>query len=275
MPDPLYSVENLRVRFDAAEVVRGISFTLGREKVGLVGESGSGKSMTARALLGLIRRPGLVTADRLDFAGTDLRDASPATWRTLRGSGIGFVLQDPKYALNPVIPVGRQIEETLILHAKLSRAERRERVLEAMADVGLPNPAKLYDAFPHEVSGGMGQRVMLAAMTINRPRLLIADEPTSALDAGTRNQVLDLLDRLAAERDMGVFLISHDLPLVSGFCDRLLVMYRGEIVDSCRADELKNARSAYTRTLWDCRPSAATRGTRLPTLDRAAFGETA
>jgi peptide/nickel transport system ATP-binding protein len=272
MADPILSVTDLSVGFPAAaglvDVVKGISFDIGTERVALVGESGSGKTMTARAVMGLVPAPGRVHATRLQLLGNDLLDLDPAGWNRLRGAAVGLVLQDPRFALNPVQRVGQQVEETLLLHVGRSPAERRERALAMLAAVGLDNPAEVYRLYPGELSGGMGQRVMIAAMLIGGPRLLVADEPTSALDAELRDQVLDLLTRLVVERGMGLLLISHDLQQVARFADRALVMYRGRIVDEQPAAALARSDHPYTKTLWACRPSPATYGTRLPTLRR-------
>ncbi|MFS2092937.1 ABC transporter ATP-binding protein [Pseudomonas sp. Pseusp11] len=272
--ETLLDVRGLRVGFPGTgtqliEVVKGIEFTVGAEKVALVGESGSGKSLTARALLGLVPRPGRVSAEHLRLGRTDLLGLGEKQWQALRGTSLSLVLQDPKYSLNPVLKVGTQVEEVLVLHTRLGRRERREKVLEMLEAVGLPNPAALYDRYPHELSGGMGQRVMLAAMLINNPRVLIADEPTSALDSSLRDQMLELIMGLVEKRGMGLLLISHDLPLVARYCDRALVMYRGNIVDQCRAGELATASHPYTNTLWNCQPSALSYGRLLPTLDRS------
>jgi peptide/nickel transport system ATP-binding protein len=272
MADPILSVADLSVGFPAeaaiADVVKAISFTVGTERVALVGESGSGKTMTARAVMGLVPAPGRARATRLQLLGTDLLTLGAAGWNRLRGAKTGLVLQDPRFALNPVQRVGRQVEEPLQLHARLSRAERRDRAMAMLAAVGLDNPAEVHRLYPGELSGGMGQRVMIAAMLIAGPRLLVADEPTSALDAELRDQVLDLLTRLVAERGMGLLIISHDLQQVARFADRALVMYRGRIVDEQPAAALARSDHPYTKTLWACRPSPATYGTRLPTLRR-------
>jgi peptide/nickel transport system ATP-binding protein len=273
LDDSLLDVRGLRVRFagrdgESVEVVKGIDFKVGTERVALVGESGSGKSLTARALLGLVPRPGQVTAEHLRLGGTELLGLNAKQWQALRGTRLSLVLQDPKYSLNPVLKVGTQVEEVLVLHTLLGRRERREKVLEMLDAVGLPNPSALYDSYPHELSGGMGQRVMLAAMLINDPRLLIADEPTSALDSGLRDQMLELIMGLVEQRGMGLLLISHDLPLVAKYCERVLVMYRGKLVDQCRAEELATSAHPYTSTLWNCRPSALSYGQVLPTLER-------
>ncbi|MBX8474378.1 ABC transporter ATP-binding protein [Pseudomonas cichorii] len=276
--ETLLDIRGLRIGFPGPDdqridVVKGIDFTLGTEKVALVGESGSGKSLTARALLGLIPRPAQITAAHMRLGGTDLLGLNEKQWQTLRGTRLSLVLQDPKYSLNPVLKVGTQVEEVLVLHTRLGRRERREKVLEMLDAVGLPDPASLYDRYPHELSGGMGQRVMLASMLINDPQVLIADEPTSALDSNLRDQMLDLIMGLVEERGMGLLLISHDLPLVARYCDRVLVMYRGNIVDRCQASELATASHPYTRTLWNCQPSALSYGHPLPVLDRSLLEE--
>ena len=249
-------------------IVDSISFDVDVERVALVGESGSGKSLTARALMGLLGAPLEVSAERLDFAGRDLRRLTPKQWAHVRGSTMSLILQDPRHALNPVLTIGCQLDEALRLHGELSAAGRRERIMEMLQAVGMPDPRRTLAAYAHQLSGGMGQRAMLAMMLINGPRLLIADDPSSALDAALRGQVLDLILNLVETHRMGLLMISHDLPLVAGYCDRVLVMYRGQIVDRCAATELAHSRHPYTRTLWSCQPSGRTYGTRLPVLDR-------
>jgi len=272
---PLLVVEGLSVHLARAAgrgpLVEDLSLEVDVERVALVGESGSGKSLTARALLGLLP-PGLRSeARRLEFAGRDLRACSPRDWAALRGASLALVLQDPRHALNPVLSVGQQLDEILRLHGRLPRARRRERIAEMLEAVGLPPSARLLAAYPHQLSGGMGQRAMIAMMLINGPRLLIADEPTSALDAELREQVLELITTLVATRRMGLLLISHDLQSVARHCERVLIMYRGRIVDRCAAAELARATHPYTQTLWSCRPSGSTYGKPLPTLDRDAI----
>ncbi|MGV1757330.1 ATP-binding cassette domain-containing protein [Rhizobium sp. A22-96] len=268
MSDPLLSVQDLSVSFPSeagmVRVVDGISFSVDREIVAIVGESGSGKSMTGRAIMGLLPRQAQVQAKCLSFEGRDLLTLPPSGWNKVRGNGIGLVLQDPKYSLNPAHKVGRQVEEALLLHTRLSAAERHEQALDILHKVGLPDPQRIYASYPAALSGGMGQRVMIAAMLINRPRLLIADEPTSALDRELQNQILALLRSLTEEFGMGLLLISHDLQQVSQFADRVMVMRGGRIEEELAATELASAESAYTRALWAARPSAETYGTRLP-----------
>jgi peptide/nickel transport system ATP-binding protein len=270
---PLLVVEDMRVAFPNRddgwfEAVRGVSFTLGRERLGIVGESGSGKSQTGRAILGLTAPEGRVTAKRLEFAGTDLLNCSPAKRRELRGGRIAMVLQDPKFSLNPVMPIGAQIEETLRAHTRVSNGEAKKRALAALESVRIDDPERVYKLYPHEVSGGMGQRAMIAMMLIAEPDLLIADEPTSALDVTVQLQVLAIMDKLVTERGMGLIFVSHDLRLVSSFCDRILVMYAGRVVEELSAGGLANARHPYTRGLMACLPQLGQSTHPLATLDR-------
>ena len=270
---PVLIVDDLRVSFPnrdggRTEAVRGVSFALGRERLGIVGESGSGKSQTGRAILGLTAPEGLVTAKRLEFHGTDLLHASVKERRALRGGRIAMVLQDPKFSLNPVMSIGEQIVETLRAHARMSSKEARNKALAALEAVQIDQPERVYKLFPHEVSGGMGQRAMIAMMLIADPELLIADEPTSALDVTVQLQVLAILDRLVADRGMGLIFISHDLRLVSTFCDRILVMYAGKVVEEVSSGALADAKHPYTRGLLNCLPKLADDRHPLPTLDR-------
>ncbi|WP_099075557.1 ABC transporter ATP-binding protein [Proteus alimentorum] len=263
---PLIEVNNLCIDFPKARVVNNVSFTLGQERLAVVGESGSGKSMTARALMGLVRQPGKVSADKLNLQGNNLLDFSSRQWNNIRGNTISMVLQDPRYALNPVKTIYQQVEETVKQHQKLSRQDRRQLIVDTLLSVGLPEQ-NIY-RYPGELSGGMGQRAMIAIALINNPTILIADEPTSALDAQLRHQILELITTQCEQRNMGLLLISHDLPLVAEYCERVMVMYQGEQVDELNAKALPTATHPYTRTLWTCRPNASTYGTPLPVLDR-------
>ena len=271
--DPVLVVEDLRISFpnrDAGrtEAVRGVSFQLGRERLGIVGESGSGKSQTGRAILGLTAPEGLVTAKRLEFNGVDLLRCTPKQRRALRGGRIAMVLQDPKFSLNPVMTIGDQVVETLRAHTRISSREARAKALAALVAVQIDQPERVYKLYPHEVSGGMGQRAMIAMMLIANPDLLIADEPTSALDVTVQLQVLAILDALVVQRGMGLIFISHDLRLVSTFCDRILVMYAGRVVEEVSAGGLADAKHPYTRGLLNCLPQLADDRHPLPTLDR-------
>lgn len=268
----LLSVEDLHVSFDTPKgvvhAVRGVSFDLGREKLGIVGESGSGKSQTGRAILGLLAPRGRARARRVAFDGHDLLRADERTMRTIRGDRISMIMQDPKYSLNPVIKVGKQIEEAYLVHTNASRKEARERTLAMLEAVRIRNPRRVYHAYPHEVSGGMGQRIMIAMMMIPQPDIIIADEPTSALDVTVELQVLAILDDMVSQRGMGLIFISHDLKLVASFCDRVLIMYAGQVMEVRDADDLANAQHPYTRGLMNCLPQVGD-GTRvLPVLER-------
>ncbi len=273
MTAPMLVVDDLRVAFPnrdggMIEAVRGVSFTLGRERLGIVGESGSGKSQTGRALMGLTAPEGIVTANRLEFNGVNLLNCTPAQRRELRGGRIAMVLQDPKYSLNPVMTIGDQVVETLRAHAKISTKEARAKALAALVAVQIDQPERVYKLYPHEVSGGMGQRAMIAMMLIANPDLLIADEPTSALDVTVQLQVLAILDSLVIQRGMGLIFISHDLRLVSTFCDRVLVMYAGKVVEEIAAGALSGAKHPYTLGLLNCLPRLGDARHPLPTLNR-------
>jgi peptide/nickel transport system ATP-binding protein len=269
---PLLEVQNLQVRFHlragTVEAVRGVSFSVGRERLGIVGESGSGKSQTGRAILGLTPPPGEVTASRLIFDGIDLLSISRRRLRELRGGRMTMVMQDPKYSLNPVMTIGDQMIEAYRAHVRAGRKEAREKALAMLEAVRMRDPARVFSLYPHETSGGMGQRAMIAMMLVTNPDFLIADEPTSALDVTVQQEVLRILDRLVAERGMGLIFISHDLRLVSSFCDRVLVMYGGKVMEELASGDLDAAQHPYTRGLMSCLP--ALQGSRhpLPTLAR-------
>ena len=268
----LLTVEDLHVTFSTprgpVEAVRGVSFELGRERLGIVGESGSGKSQTGRALLRLSARNGRIRARRMEFDGIDLMAASERALRDIRGARISMIMQDPRYSLNPVVTVGRQIAEAFLIHSDASRREARERTLDMLATVQIRDPERVFGLYPHEVSGGMGQRVMIAMMLIPEPDLIIADEPTSALDVTVQMQVLALLDDMVRERGMGLILISHDLNLVATFCDRVLVMYGGRVVEVLQAGHLHDAQHPYTRGLLNCLPDLKRPQDTLPVLER-------
>lgn len=272
MTAPLMTVEDLRVTFRTprgpVDAVRGVSFQLGRERLGIVGESGSGKSQTGRALLRLSARTAQISAKRMEFDGIDLLLASERQMRDIRGARISMIMQDPRYSLNPVITVGEQITEAYLIHASASRAEARDRALDMLRTVQIREPEKVFDLYPHQVSGGMGQRVMIAMMLIPAPDIIIADEPTSALDVTVQLQVLALLDDMVRERGMGLILISHDLNLVASFCDRVLVMYGGRVVEVLEAGQLTSAQHPYTRGLLNCLPELDRPQRVLPVLDR-------
>ena len=204
----------------------------------------------------------------MSFAGKDLLRCTERDGSDLRGRRMSMVMQDPKYSLNPVMTVGKQIGETCRLHMKIDRKEVHRRTLAMLEAVQIRDPELVYGLYPHQLSGGMGQRVMIAMMLIAEPDLLIADEPTSALDVTVQNEVLDIIDDLVRERGMGLILISHDLTLVASFCDRVLIMYGGRIVEQCAAKDLQNAQHPYTRALVAATPSIDVRRPELATVVR-------
>jgi peptide/nickel transport system ATP-binding protein len=265
-------VDNLRVAFPSPNgpvpAVRGVSFVLGQEKLAIVGESGSGKSLTARAIMRLLPRAALLTADALRFDGIDILNADERAMRRIRGGRAGLVMQDPKFSLNPVMTAGQQIAEAWRAHRGGSRRQAREAAVDLLAQVQIRDPGAVAGRYPHQLSGGMGQRVMIAMMLAPDPELLIADEPTSALDATVQAEILRLIEDLVQRRGMGLILISHDLPLVSHFCDRVLVMYAGRVVEERRAAELGRAEHPYTRGLLECLPILSHGRKRLAVLKR-------
>jgi peptide/nickel transport system ATP-binding protein len=268
----LLEVAGLRIEFPTPNgtftAVRDISFDMGREKLGIVGESGSGKTLTGRAILRLLPPQARLSAKRLAFDGVDLLRASSRQLRELRGRRLSMVMQDPKFSLNPVLPVGEQIAEAYRAHRAASRHEARDKALAMLEAVRIREPQRVFRLYPHEVSGGMGQRVMIAMMLAPDPDLLIADEPTSALDVTVQMQVLAILDDLVSKRGMGLIFISHDLTLVRSFCDRVLVMYGGHVVESLRAGDLEQAQHPYTRGLLACLPRLGDEARELPVLAR-------
>ncbi|OIS91032.1 ABC transporter ATP-binding protein [Brucella cytisi] len=253
MTKPLLEVDDLWVSFPGADrnidVVRGISFSIGREKVGIVGESGSGKSITGRSILKLSPKAAQIRAKSLRFGEIDLLSASERQMRGVRGNRISMILQDPKYSLNPLIRIGDQIMEAYRLHHRVKSAAARQKTIAMLEAVHIRDPERVMRLFPHEISGGMGQRVMIAMMLIPEPDMIIADEPTSALDVTVRRQVLTVLDELVSRSGTGLMFISHDLNLVADFCDRVLVMYAGRIMEDLRAKDLHKARHPYTQAL--------------------------
>ncbi|WP_167359323.1 MULTISPECIES: ABC transporter ATP-binding protein [Burkholderia] len=272
---PLCEIDGLQIGFRThdgtlVEAVRDLSLTLAPgERLGIVGESGSGKSLTGRALLGLLPAAAQWRARTLRFEGRDLLALGARERRKLCGGAMGMILQDPKYSLNPVMTVGKQMAEAFRLREPRLRGRAlRARIVDALASVEIRDPARVADAYPHELSGGMGQRVMIAMMVSTGPRLLVADEPTSALDVAVSMQVLAVLDNMIARHRTGLVFISHDLPLVTSFCDRVAVMYAGRIVETCAARDLVRATHPYTRGLLAATPPLANPPDELPVLER-------
>ncbi|WP_112324339.1 ABC transporter ATP-binding protein [Oceanibium sediminis] len=264
-PPPLLDVEGLSVSFGSLNILNGVSFRLAPgETLGIVGESGSGKSMTALALMRLLPRGGRVTATRLQLAGEDILSASESRLESLRGARMGMIFQEPMTALNPVLTVGEQIAETARRHLNVSRAESRNRAIEALRRVGIPSPEQRIDDYPHHMSGGMRQRVMIAMALICQPQLLIADEPTTALDVTIQAQILDLMLDLQDEYHMGIIFISHDLGVVSAFTDRVMIMYLGQVLEEATANDIfTHPRHPYTEALLASIPELEGEPTRL------------
>lgn len=271
-PENILTVQNMSVEFPTLSgvvtAVRNVSFSVGREKVGIIGESGSGKSTVGRAIMRLQPPQAVVKADRLQFEDINLLTAPEEQMLSVRGRRISMILQDPKYSLNPVMTVGEQIAETVILHERVSRKEARQRTMAMLERVNIRDPQRVFGLYPHEVSGGMGQRIMISMMLIASPSLIIADEPTSALDVTVRQQVLSILDDLVTERNLGLIFISHDLNLVRSFCDRVIIMYAGRVVETIAAADLDDAQHPYTRGLLNALPSLDHPRDRLEVLRR-------
>jgi oligopeptide/dipeptide ABC transporter ATP-binding protein len=257
--DVLLDVRDLAVRIGPAEIVNGVSFTVPRGgTLGIVGESGSGKSMTVLAATGLIDSPPARVSGSSLLDGQDIVAMDAKQLRGVHGKRIGFIFQDPSTSLNPVLPVERQITEAPRFHLGLTRREARRRALELLEAVGIPDPQSRLSSYPHQLSGGMKQRVMIAVALACDPELLVADEPTTALDVTTQAQILEQVEQLQESRGMSVIWISHDLGVVSGIADRVAVLYGGQIVESAPLEELfTDPRHPYTRGLMAARPQTA------------------
>jgi peptide/nickel transport system ATP-binding protein len=258
---PILQVEDLRVEFDTSQgrvtVIDGLSFALaGGETLCIVGESGCGKSMTALAVMGLVPRPtGHVTGGRILFEGEDLRQARDSRLRELRGNRLSMIFQEPMSSLNPVFTVGDQIGEALRLHQGMNARQARERTIEMLRAVHIPEPHKRVDEFPHQFSGGMRQRVMIAMALACEPAVLIADEPTTALDVTVQAQIFDLLAELRSRKSTSIILITHDMGAVAEMADRVIVMYAGRKVEEGTVETILDAPAhPYTRGLLACRP---------------------
>ncbi|WP_254863718.1 ABC transporter ATP-binding protein [Halovivax gelatinilyticus] len=290
MSDPLLSIDNLHTHFETFDrtvhAVNGVSFDVQPgEIVGIVGESGSGKSVTALSAMRL-EDPGRIVEGSIEYRGTDLTAATDEEIRRLRGRGMSMVFQDPMTTLNPVFTVSEQIIESLKIHDdpdnqtlreylnlpllsdRADWAEKRDRVVELMSEVGIPNPGERLDAYPHEFSGGMRQRAMLAIALASEPDLLICDEPTTALDVTIQAQILKIIADLRDSREMSVVMITHDIGVVADVCDRVVVMYGGEVMETGTTEQiLTEPRHPYTQALLRCMPQGATRKEPLETID--------
>jgi oligopeptide transport system ATP-binding protein len=274
--ESLLSVENLRVEFWTSRgtvyAVNGISFDIAPgETIGIVGESGSGKSVTSLALLGILARAGRVTGGRAQFGGRDLLSLSDDELRHIRGREIAMIFQDPMTSLNPVLTVGRQIRESLETHFGMEQKKANRRAAELLDQVGIPGARQRLNDYPHQFSGGMRQRAMIAMALACEPKLLIADEPTTALDVTIQAQILDLLREIVRERDAALVLITHDLGVVAGMCERVYVMYAGTFVETGSAEQIfDRPRHPYTYGLLQSIPRLdATRKQRLQPIKGA------
>ncbi|MGN6554754.1 MAG: ABC transporter ATP-binding protein [Verrucomicrobiota bacterium] len=270
---PLLQVENLQTQFHTrngiVRAVNGVSFEIEKgQTLGIVGESGSGKSVTCYSIMRLVPQPpGRIVSGTARFDGVDLLNTSEEQLRRIRGKRISMIFQDPMTSLNPYLRVEDQLIEPLLIHERLSRSEAVKRGIRSLEEVGVPDAARRIRSFPHEFSGGMRQRVMIAMALITRPELLIADEPTTALDVTVQAQMLDLVKRLQQELGMAVIWITHDLGVVASFCQRVLVMYAGRIVESAATDPLYSAtKHPYTRALQKSLPALQPKGTNLYTI---------
>jgi len=275
----LLEIKNMTVEFGSEEfpfrAVDGVNLTVDKgEVVGIVGESGSGKSVTSKSLMGLIDWPGRVHADALNFDGKDLQAMSPKARRKITGRDIAMIFQEPMTSLNPCFTVEAQITEALKIHEGGSKAERRERALELLDLVGIPDPKSRLKAYPHQLSGGMSQRIMIAMAIACNPRLLIADEPTTALDVTIQAQIVDLLLRLQRQQEMGLILITHDLALVAEAAHRIVVMYAGQVVETGPVPEIFDApQHPYTAALLEALPERSVGQSRLQTIPGVVPGQ--
>ena len=267
----ILDVRNLSVSYQSqrgrVDAINNVSFTLGCEKVGIVGESGSGKSTLGRTIMGVLPESAH-TEGQILFNDENLLNLPERRMREIRGGGISMIMQDPKFSLNPVMRVGDQISEAFLAHSHSDKTLAKKQSLELMESVRIRNPERVYKLYPHEISGGMGQRIMIAMMLVAGPKLVIADEPTSALDVTVRMEVLAVLDEMVSNRHVGLLFISHDLNLVAKFCDRVLIMYAGRIVDACRSCELPDSRHPYPQGLFASLPKLDEPQKRLAVLQR-------
>ncbi|WP_240230715.1 ABC transporter ATP-binding protein [Devosia lacusdianchii] len=270
MPEiALLSIENLNIAVGKRAVIEGVSLTIrAGEMLGLVGESGCGKSVTALSIMRLLAEPPMrIESGAIRFEGKDILALDEAALQRLRGDDIAMIFQEPMTSLNPVFTIGNQIAEVVLLHRKVSRAEADQRAVDLLTRVGIPAPANAMGRYPHQLSGGQRQRVMIAMALACDPKLLVADEPTTALDVTVQAQILDLIDDLRRETGMAVLLITHDLGVVSQYCDRVAVMYGGRVVEEAPAAELfAHPRHRYTEALLATIPASNPPGTLLPAI---------
>ena len=266
---PILTVENLSISFGKNEVIHAISYQLFENEIlGIVGESGSGKSVSSLAILGLLpKKISAVTSGRIEYEGNDLTCLPSKAFQSIRGKKIAMIFQEPMSSLNPSMTCGKQVQEILLKHEKLSKQEAKKETLALFEQVKLPNPSRVFSAYPHEISGGQKQRVMIAMAIACKPDILIADEPTTALDVTVQKNIIELLKELQAKTKMSIIFITHDLALISEIANRVLVMYKGAIVEQGNAWEIfNNPKDNYTKALISSRPSLDTRLKQLPTI---------
>ncbi|MFN8846127.1 MAG: ABC transporter ATP-binding protein [Bdellovibrionales bacterium] len=270
---PTLKVQNLETTFflksGPFRAVRGLSYEIyPGETLGIVGESGCGKSVTSLAVMRLIENPGKITGGQVLFNGQDLLKISESEMENVRGSKIAMIFQEPMTALNPVLTIGQQIDEQILRHENVSQEEAKKRSIEMLSLVGIPSPEERYENYPHQLSGGMRQRAMIAMALSCRPQVLIADEPTTALDVTIQAQILELIQNLQKKFNMAVQFITHDLGVISEISDRVLVMYGGQVCESATTEELfKNPKHPYTAALMNSRPKLGQRTSRLKTIE--------
>jgi len=272
MNDTLLKIKDLRVRFDSrfgiVKALNGIDLWIDKgESLGIVGESGCGKSVTALSILKLLDQNATLSAEEMVFDGEDLLGKSETEMRKIRGKRVSMIFQDPMSSLNPVLTVGSQLQEAIVLHSGLNKKERALRVMEMLDSVGIPNPDLHKKSYPHQFSGGMNQRIMISMALSCEPSLMIADEPTTALDVTTQAQILNLLKNLIKERQASLLMITHDLGVIRGVCERVLVMYGGEIVEEGTVqDVFFSPLHPYTMGLIDCIPKLKSSVDKLQTI---------
>lgn len=266
----LVTVENLHITINEQPIISGISFSLGVEKLAIVGESGAGKSLTVRTLLGLLPSAAYIRSDKLLVLGTNILAASRHQMQQLRGSKVALIPQDPKIHLNPVKTIGWQISESFYLHQKITHEKIKTEVIDLLHNLNIQDPKRVYSLYPHQVSGGIGQRAIIAMMLACKPEILICDEATSACDAETQTEILSLLDNIATEQNLALVIISHNLPLVSKFCDRAIIMHKGKIIENCKAEDIARSNHLYTKTLWSCIPDKSKKNKKLAEFNHAA-----
>lgn len=266
-------IKNLKSHFFTAKgevpAVDGISIQVPAGKIiGIVGESGCGKSMTAMSVMGLLRYPGKIVEGSIELEGRDITRLTPKELAQVRGNEISMIFQEPMTSLNPVYPVGRQVQEAILLHQKMSKAEAKERVLEIFRAVGIPEPEKRYDSYPHQLSGGLRQRVMIGMAMVCKPKVMIADEPTTALDVTIEAQILRLMKTLCREQGTSIILITHNMGVVAEICDYVYVMYAGKVMEQAETFELfENTRHPYTQGLLKSIPKLDQQVERLYTIE--------